>query len=65
MKQKDIYSLLYNEIQANCLQVALESLQEQLLDNIADSQSYDETITYSKRLSATNDLLIGVKARNK
>lgn len=57
MKDEQINYLYYNEIQGECLNVALESLREQLIDVLKDAESNKELSDYARRLTAVNDLL--------
>lgn len=57
MKEEQINYLYYNEIQGECLNIALESLRDQLIDVIKDAECNKELIDYSMRLSAVVDLL--------
>ena len=57
MKDEQINYLYYNEIQGECLNVALESLRDQLLDNLQDAETRNDLSIYARRLTAVNDLL--------
>ncbi len=57
MKEEQINYLYYNEIQGECLNIALESLRDQLIDVIKDVECNKELIDYSMRLCAVVDLL--------
>ena len=57
MKDEQINYLYYNEIQGECLNVALESLKEQLIDCVKDAENNQDLSDYARRLTAVNDLL--------
>lgn len=57
MNEEQINYIYYNEIQGECLNVALESLREQLIDVLKDAESNNELNDYARRLTAVNDLL--------
>jgi hypothetical protein len=57
MKDEQINYLYYNEIQGECLNVALESLRDDYLVCLKDAKTRCDLIDYAQRLTAVNDLL--------